>query len=439
MAPESRLGHVGIIGGGISGLALAHFLQRAGARVTVLEASSQLGGLGTWFSYDGRQLERFYHCILPTDRDLLGLLSEIGLANDVYWKNTSFGYMRGGQLYPLNGAMDLLRFSPLSIVDRCRVGATGLWGTLCSSHGLDDVSCERWLTGLSGARAFETFWKPMLQAKFGESYREVPALWFWTRFNREKGAKAERKGYVRGGYRRIAEALANQLRSKGVSIQLNTPVKRIGLDSHGMPLVDVSQASPLPFDRLVYAGPITHLRRLVCAGEWGCPAAQLGADIDMQGVLNTVMLLKRGFSRHYWVATVDEAVPFQGIVESTTLIDKCETGGADMIYLTKYVHRSDPLFANDDAAILASHVFGLRKLFSDFDERQIIQAFVFRSPFVEPIYTLGYQRKQPPRCLVANRLFLATTAQVYPQVTSWNGSTRLARQVADDMIVQARQ
>src|SRR5690606_26331126 len=120
-----------------------------------------------------------------------------------------FGCMRGGRLYPLNTPLDLLRFDVLPWRDRFRIGLTGLWGSMCSSRGLDDVTCEAWLTGLSGRRAFDAFWKPMLQAKFGDRYSEVPALWFWTRFTREKGAKRERKGYIRGGYRCIVNRLVN--------------------------------------------------------------------------------------------------------------------------------------------------------------------------------------------------------------------------------------
>src|SRR5690606_1878903 len=97
-----------------------------------------------------------------------------------------------------NTALDLLRFSPLSFISRLRVGATGLWGRLRSATGLDDITCEAWLTRLSGRSAFENLWKPMLQAKFGDRYRDVPALWFWTRFNREKGGGKEVKGYVPG-------------------------------------------------------------------------------------------------------------------------------------------------------------------------------------------------------------------------------------------------
>lgn len=183
--------NIAVVGGGIGGLVSAYLLAKAGARVTVTvyEASDQLGGLGTFFQYRNVSLERFYHCMLPSDRHLLGVLRELGLEDEIYWKETSFGFMRDGQLYGLNTPLELLRFSPLSLVDRIRVGLTGLWGSVCSSNGLDDVTCVEWLTRISGHHAFETFWKPMLQAKFGDRYHEVPALWFWTRFNREKAVE----------------------------------------------------------------------------------------------------------------------------------------------------------------------------------------------------------------------------------------------------------
>ncbi len=44
---------VGVIGGGIAGLATAHFLAKAGHRPVLLESSRQLGGLGTHFEHHG--------------------------------------------------------------------------------------------------------------------------------------------------------------------------------------------------------------------------------------------------------------------------------------------------------------------------------------------------------------------------------------------------
>lgn len=434
-------GRIAVIGGGIAGLATAWRLTVAGRRVTLFEAGDSLGGLGATFDHDGHPIERFYHCMLPTDRHLLGLLGEIGLGDSPQWRETTFGILGSDRhqrlrLHRLNTPLDLLRFNALSPVERLRVGFTGAWGSVRSARGLDDISCETWLTGLSGRRAFERFWLPMLQAKFGDHYRDVPALWFWTRFNREKGAKVERKGYPRGGYRCIADRLSQQLVTRGADIRMRTPVERLALATDGRVVVQSGQvpnqtaeADDL-FDQAVYAGPHAMLSRIVDCQSLGVTPADLGAGIDMQGVVNAVLLLRRGLTPHYWVATVDPEVPFQGIVETTTLVDREFTGGAHLVYLMQYLHRDDPRFVTDEATILDRFWHGLKALFPDLSDDDRLASHVFRSPFVEPIYQLGYQRLKPRVCLVPGRVYLATTAQIYPQVTSWNGSCGLAEDVA---------
>jgi len=434
--PDPMRARVAVVGAGIAGLACAHHLARSGAHVTLVESSDQLGGLGTFFDYRGAALERFYHCMLPSDRHLLALLGDVGLEDQAYWKETSFGFMHAGRLYPLNTALDLLRFGPLSVTDRLRVGATGLWGSLRSSRGLDDVTCEAWLTALSGRHAFETFWKPMLQAKFGDRYRQVPALWFWTRFNREKGGRKETKGYLHGGYRRIAQALADGVAARGGQVRMRTRAGRIDLAADGRPTVQVGDAAPEVFDQLVFTGPITALEPLTAGSRLAQTGRLPDAQIDMQGVVNAVVMLRRGLTPHYWVASIDPEVPFQGIVESTTLIDRAETGGVHLVYLMNYLHRTDPRFARPDDDTLDAYLAGLRRMFPSLGQDDILDARVFRSPFVEPLYSVGYQRRTPPIALVPGRVYLATTAQVYPEVTSWNGSAGLARRVVDQMLAE---
>jgi hypothetical protein len=99
------------------------------------------------------------------------------------------------------------------------------------------------------------FWQPMLEAKFGDRYHDVPALWFWTRFNREKGeSKGECKGYIKGGYKHITDTFARVLRSLGSEIRLNTTVQSIDLDADGRTTVTTAAGSET-FDQIVITLP----------------------------------------------------------------------------------------------------------------------------------------------------------------------------------------
>ena len=99
-----------------------------------------------------------------------------------------------------------------------------------------------------------------------------------------------------------------------------------------------------------------------------------------------------------------------------------------------YIHRTDPLFNKPEHEILDSYIIGLKKLFPDLQDEDIVDRFLFRAPFVEPLYTVGYQKRKPPTVLIPGKLYMATTAQVYPDVTSWNGSVGLARKTVDQIL-----
>lgn len=412
---------IAVLGGGISGLTCALRLARDGKCVTLIEGSDQLGGLGTFFEHDGRTFEKFYHCMLPSDGPLLRVLEDLGIRDDVYWKPTTFAYAHQGRFFPLNTALDLLKFAPLRFIDRIRVGITGLYGRLVSARGLDDVTTVKWLTKLSGTRAFAKFWQPMLEAKFGDRYHDVPALWFWTRFNREKGeSKGECKGYIKGGYKHITDSFVRVLRSFGADIRLKTTVQGIDLDDQGRVTV-ATDAGVEGFDQMVVTLPTPQVEKLI-GPVMRAQMPALDATTDYQGVINCLLFLKKPLTPHYWVATPESEHPFDGVVETSTLTDSADRGERHVVYLTKYLHRGDERFAASDDCIRACWIPALKNIFPQLQDEDIEASFVFRAPFVEPIYKRGQMKLRPPEELVSNKVYLANTAQVYPVVTSWNGS-----------------
>lgn len=431
IAADSR--SIAVIGGGISGLTMALRLREQGHAVTLIEASGQLGGLGTFFDYEGRTFEKFYHCMLPSDGPLLEILETLGLTDEVYWKPSSFAYAFQKKIFALNGALDLLKFKPLSFIERIRVGITGAYGRIASDKGLDQMTTAEWLGKLSGASAFKKFWQPMLEAKFGDRYADVPALWFWTRFNREKGeSKGEVKGYIRGGYKRITDTFAAHLKKKGVTLRLNTPVERIDLDDDAQPIV-ITDRGEETFDQVVVTLPWPGFSK--SAGQnLRAASGRIDWNIDFQGVINCLFFLRRPLTKHYWLATPEPSFPFDGIIETSTLTDESDRGeNRHVVYLTKYLHRADARFATPDDTIGRDWFAALQQLFPDLTEQDIEARHIFRAPFVEPVYTKGYLDRRPPEVLVPGKVYLATSAQVYPTVTSWNGSVIQAKRTLDAM------
>jgi protoporphyrinogen oxidase len=73
---------IGIIGGGLMGMALARRMSAGGHTVSVFERDTQTGGLSTHQDYGPFTWDRFYHVVLPTDLDLTRFLEQLspGLA-----------------------------------------------------------------------------------------------------------------------------------------------------------------------------------------------------------------------------------------------------------------------------------------------------------------------------------------------------------------------
>lgn len=425
---------VAVIGGGISGLSSAFRLGQLGHHVTLFESEDFLGGLGTTFPYRGGHLERFYHCILPDDDALVRLIRDVGMEGDLLWRETSMGFMVRRRVYPMNTPMDLLRFSPLSIVDRIRMGWMGLRARMVGVQpALDDVPAEEWIRGLAGDRAFELVWKPMLEAKMGDSYPALPALWLSSRMNREKSSAQEVKGCLKRGYRSLIDALEAALRSQGAEIRFRTRVEAIERDGDHMTLRLQDGGRP-SFDQVVATSPLVHFQAMTKG--LGLDPAIASLELDYQGVVCAVFLMEKPLSRYYWMPLVDSGATAQGVVEMSNLVPLERSDGLYVTYLLNYTHRSSELFRKPDPEILAGYRRDLADLFPD-SGRAIVDQFVFRAPFVEPIWTVGYRKLCPPTSIIPGRLYLACTAQVYPRVNSWNSCCTVVESMVPELAREA--
>ena len=97
IAAAARTGS-GSSAAGSSGSRSAFGCAKLGHHVELFEAAPELGGLAASHDYGSFRWDRFYHCILPQDRHLIGLLGDLGLGSELRWTETGTGYYARGPL-----------------------------------------------------------------------------------------------------------------------------------------------------------------------------------------------------------------------------------------------------------------------------------------------------------------------------------------------------
>ena len=340
------------------------------------------------------------------------------------------GFLYGQELFPFNTPLDLLRFGGLSFAGRIRTALGGAYIAkfLNDPKGLDKISVSEWLEGIFGAEVFAQLWRPLLRAKFGDMYEDVPAYWFWTRLRREKGSTKEVKGYVNGGYRRITDRLRTEIRRLGGVIRMRTPVFAMQDGPQGVQIQ--AEGTWETFDSAVSTLPLPLLRQ-ICRGRLNSVIPH--QKVPYQGVVNAVAILKKRLQPNYWNAIVQKGFPFQGLVETTHVVPLTQTGGRHLVYLLNYCSKDSETYGNVDGNIKFQALKALKAFNPKFNQDWVEDIRVFRAPYVEPVWPLGYQNSKPRMRCGDSRLYLATTAQSYPNVNSWNTMVGIANDVASRM------
>jgi protoporphyrinogen oxidase len=203
-----------VVGGGMLGLTLAHRLQQAGQQVTLIEAAPEVGGLAGAWQIGDVTWDRHYHVTLLSDLRLRSLLRELGLEADMKWVETRTGFYTDGKLYSMSNTLEFLRFPPLGLIDKLRLGLTIFTASRRKNwQPLERIHVADWLRRWSGARTFNKIWLPLLKAKLGDCYRDTSASFIWATIARmyaarQSGLKKEMFGYVPGGYATVLRRFA---------------------------------------------------------------------------------------------------------------------------------------------------------------------------------------------------------------------------------------
>ncbi len=420
----------GIIGGGLLGMTLAHRLAQKGKQVTLLEGASQPGGLAAPWSLGEITWDRHYHVTLSSDTYLRSLLAELGLEQEMQWVETRTGFYTDGKLYSMSNILEFLRFPPLGLLDKLRLGATIFYASKVKNwKRLERIPVADWLRRWSGPHTFEKIWLPLLRAKLGESYPETSAAFIWATIRRmyaarRTGLKKEMFGYVPGGYARIIARFAEVLVQEQVSLKLSHKVRQVTSAGSGGVLVEFEDGRQEQFDQVVLTLPSPVAAR-ICRGLTEEEQSRLNG-IRYQGIICASLLLKQPLADFYITNLTDAGLPFTAVIEMSALVDRQHFGGHSLVYLPKYVAPDDPAFSLSDNQLAELFIEALMQIYPHFQRDDLLCFRVSRVPYVFPIPTLNYSDNLPPIATSVPGIYIVNSAHIVNGTLNVNETVQLA-------------
>ena len=420
------------------GMTLALRLAQKGYKVTILESSPKLGGLTGAVEMVGVVWDRFYHVILMSDLNTRNIIAEIGLENDLKWVETKTGFFSDGKLYSMSNIFEFLKFPPINLIDKFRLGLTIIAASLITDwKRMEGIPVEKWLVRWSGKKVFEKIWLPLLKAKLGDQYKETSASFIWTTIRRmyaarRTGLKKEMFGYVSGGYDRINSAFEQKLIKLGVKITLNAQLKKVAEDQSGKLVAGTTMADEYEFDYVISTLPSDISVQI--APSLTKYEVERHTAIKYLGVICPSILLKRPISKYYVTNITDTWPPFTGIIEMTALVDPKELGNRSLVYLPKYVEPGNELFNKPEPEIKEYFLKPLFKMYPELSKNDVIHLTMASVRRVFALPTLHYSDKLPPVTTSLKGYYIINSAQIINGTLNVNETVQVAETKLEEIL-----
>jgi len=426
--------HIVVLGAGLSGLSAARDLLNNGYRVTIIEATPQLGGLASSFQLKGFQVERFYHFLCRSDHDLITFVKELGLEERLHWRQNHTAFFHNGRQYSFGTPFDLLRFQAVPWDQRFRFGLHILQSRLRSQwRWLDQIPAKPWLIENIGEQAYYVIWHPLLKIKFGQFHEKISSAWVWHRIWRVAQSRKwiwqrESFGYLEHGSSTLISRLANLINAHSTSrIITNTPAQSI--QTEGDRVVSVlTQQGKIECDAVISTIALPELTKILPADRMSCMPNI--SQVQYIGVVCAILSLKHSFSRNFWMNINDPSISFNGIIEQSNLNHSLKSANMNLIYIPFYMPTDSARFSTNGDQILAEYLPMLKRINPSFEEGWIEDFAVFKTPHAQAICSTGFKEIIPEIRTPVSGLYLTDSAQFYPEDRTISAAVRQGRRAA---------
>ena len=399
---------IGIIGGGLTGLAAAYNLRNE-HDVAIFEKMPYPGGCLSSYRINDYAIERYYHHCFSSDRHFFALLGELGLSGNLEWHTGTTGYYSRQRIFPLSTPLQILRYPELSLADKARLAWLTVRAKKMDMTALDGISAEQYIVDHLGRRIYSSFFEPLLKSKFGECRRDVSAAWLMSRIaiRSDRGMAGEHLGYLNGGFCHVIDRIGHAIEAAGGKISTHSTVTSVTRNNGRWKINNE------PFDCVISTVPPQELGRI---SDLPMPS------VPYQGAACMTLGLERDVSDGiYWLNMKDKC-PYGAVIAHTNFVPFVRYG-EHIVYLASYFTGSVPPGVD-------------RVMLEDFSRRFAIAGNEIHwhrmavDPWAGPVYTTGY-RSLIPAC-ERHGLFLAGmfSRENYPE-RSMEGSLRAGLAAAE--------
>jgi protoporphyrinogen oxidase len=429
---------VAVVGAGFTGLSAAMTLARGGKRVVVLEADSGVGGLGGTFTFgDGVQVEKFYHHWFTNDVHVPELVRDLGMDGDVVTMPSRTGMYLNGRIWRLSTPLDLLKFTAMPLKDRVRLGLSTLKvRKLEDWRSIEHLTIREWLEPLCGKTAYAQVWEPLVRSKFGKYADEVNAVWMWKKLvlrgSTRNAAGGEELAYFKGGFGRLAEAVADDVKAHGGEVRLGTAVTGVEVEGDRVTRLQTT-GGPVEADAFLFT---TAFEQTAGFFDAAAPADWLASlrRVNHLGNLCLVLRLTRSLSETYWLNVNDPGFPFVGVIEHTNFDSPAHYGGDRIAYLSRYLDVDDPAWSMTGDEYFEHALGHLQRMFPDFDRSWVRESATWRARYAQPVTERGYSEYLPPVTTPYRNAQLQTMAHIYPEDRGTNYAIRDGRAAGERLL-----
>jgi protoporphyrinogen oxidase len=424
---------INIVGGGFTGLTMGYYLAKAGWIVNIFEKDAEVGGLAGSFKVEGENLEKFYHHWFTNDLHIMDLIKELNCEDHIIIRPTRTGMYYSNNFFKLSSPLDLLKFKPLNLINRIRLGFVVLAvRTVKDWMKLESITAKDWLTKICGKQGYSVVWEPLLKGKFGRYAESVSAVWFWNKLKLRGGSRGEKGkenlAYYKGGFASLADSMMKEIHNMGGMVHVNRAVVSVGNDE-----IKTADGEVFKADKTVLTIPLPLISNLLKEAVDTSYIEQLN-KIQYIGNVCLTLELKQSLSEIYWLNVNDPGFPFVGVIEHTNFESKETYKGRHIVYLSKYLPTDETLYNMTEKEFFDYAMPYIKKMFPLFTEDWVLDYHVWKEAYSQPLVTLHYSKLIPGFTTPLPNVLINTMAQIYPEDRGTNYAVREGKLMAQKLI-----